>query len=388
MTRPKIRIAIIGGGIGGLIAGLGLRKAGYDPVIYERTTAFGEVGAGISLSPNAVSGLESLGMTDFLATTANEPLDQFLYHGENGDQLMAIDRRTCRATYGAAYYQMHRADLLAELVRLFGTENCQFSKLMVQAEQGHDGVLLKFADGSDAAADIVIAADGLRSNLRDILFDTPAPVFSGHVAWRALIPADRLGPRSVARSNINHIGAGRNLVTYPVRGTDLVNMVALTRSDNWAEESWSAKAVKSELAEHFAGWVPYVENVIAAVPDDELYRWGLFIRTPLQQWKKGPIALLGDAAHPMLPYMGQGASSAIEDGIVLGRCFAAEADPDRALALYESARVERAAFLQAESNVGGDRLQALDPYVLRDNPPTNEDALGIFKYDPVTVPLI
>lgn len=387
MTKPKTTIAIIGGGIGGLVAGLALRKAGYDPVIYERTAAFGEVGAGISLSPNAVSGLESLGMTDFLAATANEPLDQFLYHGENGDKLMAIDRRTCRQTYGAAYYQMHRADLLAELARLFGTQNCQFSKLLVSAERRDGGVSLTFADGSETRADIVIGADGLRSNLRDILFDTPEPEFSGHVAWRALIPADRLSPDCVARSNINHIGAGRNLVTYPVRGTDLVNMVALTRSDDWAEESWSAKADKAELAEHFAGWVPYVENVIAAVPEDELYRWGLFIRTPLEQWKQGPIALLGDAAHPMLPYMGQGASSAIEDGTILGRCFAAEADPDRALALYEKSRVERAAFLQAESNVGGDRLQALDPYVLRDNPPANEDALGIFKYDPTTVPL-
>lgn len=381
------RIAIIGGGIGGLVAGLALRKAGHNPVIYERATAFAEVGAGISLSPNAVSGLEWLGMTEFLTGNANEPLDQFLLHGENGDLLRAIDRRTCRETYGAAYYQMHRADLLAELVRRFGTGNCRFAKQLIGAEQAGSDLSLAFADGTTVSADIVIAADGLRSIMRDILFETPAPVFSGHVAWRALIPADKLGPEAVARSNINHIGAGRNLVTYPVRGTDLVNMVALTRSDDWAEESWSAKASKAELAEYFTGWAPYVENVIAAVPDYELYRWGLFIRTPLQQWKQGPIALLGDAAHPMLPYMGQGASSAIEDGIVLGRCFAAESDPERALALYQKSRVERAAFLQAESNLGGDRLQALDPYVLRDNPPANEDALGIFKYDPVTVSL-
>jgi salicylate hydroxylase len=381
------RIAIIGGGIGGLVAGIALRRAGHDPVIYERTAAFGEVGAGISLSPNAVSGLESLGMTEFLAAKANEPLDQFLYHGQNGDQLMAIDRRNCRDTYGAAYYQMHRADLLAELERLFGTERCRFSKQLVSAEEIGGQVAMEFADSTSAIADIVIGADGLRSKMRDILFDTPAPVFSGHVAWRALIPAERLGAEAVARSNINHIGAGQNLVTYPVRGTDLVNMVALTRSGDWAEESWSAKADKAELAAIFSGWTPYVENVIAAIPDGELYRWGLFLRTPLDQWKQGSIALLGDAAHPMLPYMGQGASSAIEDGIILGRCFAAESDPDRALALYEKSRVKRAAFLQAESNLGGDRLQALDPYALRDNPPANEDALGIFKYDPVTVPL-
>ena len=370
-----------------MVVGLALRQAGYKPVIYERAAAFGEVGAGISLSPNAVKGLESLGMTPFLADRANEPLEQLLYHGETGDLLLRIDRRTCRATYGAAYYQMHRADLLAELVRLFGIDNCRFSKQLVYAEEVSGEVTLHFTDGTRAEVNAAIGADGLRSAMRDILFDTPDPVFSGHVAWRALIPSDRLSSEAVARSNINHIGAGRNLVTYPVRGTDLVNMVALTRSPDWAEESWSAKAGKNELAECFAGWTDYVTRAIAAIPEGELYRWGLFVRAPLAEWASGHMVLLGDAAHPMLPYMGQGASSAIEDGIVLGRCFAQKADLLLALQLYQASRVERAAFLQTQSNQGGDRLQALDPYALRDNPPQNEDALGIFTYDPVTVPL-
>ncbi len=380
------RIAIIGGGIGGLTAGIALQRAGFDPVIYERAPAFGEVGAGISLSPNAVKVLEWLGMTEFLAENANEPLEQLLFHGHTGETLIEIDRRTCRETYGGSYYQMHRADLMDELVRLFGG-NCQFGKELVGAEQSEGAAKLAFADGSHGEADIVIGADGLRSILRDILFDTPEPTFSGHVAWRALIPADRLSPRSVERSNINHIGAGRNLVTYPVRGTELVNMVAMSRSDDWAEESWNAKASRDDIAAVFAGWTDYVDQVIAAIPEDELYRWGLFVREPLMQWTRGCFTLLGDAAHPMLPFMGQGASSAIEDAGILGRAYAAETDPLAALSLYEQTRVERAAFLQAESNVGGDRLQALDPYQLRDNPPKNEDALGIFKYDPVTAPL-
>ena len=387
MTDSKPAIAIIGGGIGGLTAGLALRKCGFDPVIYERAPAFGEVGAGISLSPNAVKVLEWLGLGDYLKHTANEPLEQLLFHGLTGDPLMNIDRRTCRETYGAAYYQMHRADLMEELVARFGNEKCVMNSAFSGLDQHESGVSLLFADGARAEADIVIGADGLRSVVRDILFDTPAPIFSGHVAWRALIPASRLSPLSVERKNINHIGAGRNLVTYPVRGTGLVNMVALTRSDEWAEESWNAKASRAELAAMFDGWQDYVVDVIAQVPEDELYRWGLFIREPLHQWVKGSAALLGDAAHPMLPYMGQGASSTIEDCAVLGRAFAETDDPLAALALYAKTRVERAAFLQAESNVGGDRLQALDPYVLRDSPPTDEDALGIFKYDPVTVGL-
>ncbi len=381
------KIAIIGGGIGGLTAGIALQQAGFAPVIYERAGEFGEVGAGISLSPNAVKGLEMLGFREFLEAHANEPLDQFLFHGLTGEHLLTYDRRTCRDTYGAAYYQMHRADLLEALVARFGAQNCRMGKALATLEQSEAGVALRFEDGSSAHADIVIGVDGLRSVVRDILFATPPPTFSGHVAWRALVPGERLGPRAVERSNINHIGPGQNLVTYPVRGTALVNVVALTRAQGWAEESWNTKADPRELAALFVGWADYVERVIAAIEADALYRWGLFIRTPLERWVKGRVAVLGDAAHPMLPYMGQGASSAIEDGVVLGRCFAQVDDPLVALALYEQARVQRCALLQSESNLGGDRLQALNPYLLRDHPPRNEDALGIFAYDPASVEL-
>lgn len=381
------RIAIVGGGIGGLTAAIALKKAGLDPVIYERAPEFGEVGAGISLSPNAVKGLNSIGLKEFLESTANEPLHQLLFHGLTGELLMDIDRVPCRDQYGGPYLQLHRADLMDGLIASFGADNCEMGKTLTGLSQDENGVELRFEDGSSAEADIVIGVDGLRSVIRDILFDTPEPEFSGHVAWRALIPGSKLGPRATERTNVNHIGAGQNLVTYPVRGTELVNLVALTRADGWVEESWNAKAHPSELAAIFDGWTDYVTEAIAAIGEDDLYRWGLFIRTPLKQWVKGRVALLGDAAHPMLPYMGQGASSAIEDGVVLGRCFAASTDPLEALSMYENARVERAAFLQAESNVGGDRLQAMDPYVLRDNPPKNEDALGIFKYDPASVEL-
>lgn len=382
-----MRVAIIGGGVGGLTAGIALRGAGYDPVIYERAAEFGEVGAGISLSPNAVKGLESLGFTDFLARDANEPMDQFLFHWESGEELLRYDRRDTRATYGAAYYQMHRADLLAGLVDAFGTERCVMGAALTGLEQGGATARIAFADGNEVEADIVIAADGLRSAVREMLFDPGEPRFSGHVAWRALVPGDRLSSRASEASSINHIGPGQNLVTYPVRGRSLVNVVALTRAEGWTEESWNARAAPAELAALFGGWADYVGEVIAAIPGDALYRWGLFVREPLVSWVKGRIALLGDAAHPMLPYMGQGASSTIEDAVVLGRCFAAAADPLEALRLYEAARMERAGFLQAESNVGGDRLQALDPYALRDNPPKNEDALGIFSYDPARVEL-
>ncbi len=376
-----MRIAIVGGGIGGLTAGLALQQAGFDPIIYERAPMFGEVGAGLSISPNATHGLNALGFANWIARHANEPIEQCLFHGETGEPLRTFDRRTTRETYGAAYAQMHRADLHEALAERFGLQNCRLGAELTGI--GADGALT-FADGTTIQHDVVIAADGLRSIVRDALFDPDPPHFSGHVAWRALVDAALLGSDYVQRRNTNHVGPGRNFVTYPVRGTELVNIVMLTRSADWAEESWAARGTLAGLRVHFGGWCPHVHRAIDAIDESHLYRWGLFIRKPVDSWIKGRIALLGDAAHPMLPFMGQGASSAIEDGIVLGRCFAAEADPAKALTLYEASRIKRASFLQAESNLGGDRLQALDPYLLRDMPVQNEDALGIFSYNPVT----
>ncbi len=382
------KIAIIGGGIGGLVAGIALQKAGFSPTIYERAPEFGEVGAGISMSPNATLGLQSLGFGAYLDSNANEPLEQRLYHGETGELLKTFDRRDCRQTYKAAYCQLHRADLLNMLIGAFGRSNCAMDHVLAAIDSRKDGVTLTFEDGGTAEADVAIAADGLRSIVRDSLFDSNPPEFSGHVAWRALVPAEKLGPKSVERLNINHLGTGRNIVSYPVRGTELVNIVALTKAEDWAEESWNAKAEKSELAAHYEGWTDYVMELLEAIPGDALYRWGLFIREPLENWVSGRTALLGDAAHPMLPYMGQGASCAIEDGVILGRAFAVAETPGQALKIYAESRIERASLLQSESNLGGDRLQAIDPYAFRDTPIKNEDALGIFAYDPATVPLI
>lgn len=387
MTFEDCKIAIIGGGIGGLVAAIALKATGFNPKIYERAPEFGEVGAGISISPNAALGLESLGFAEMLETLANEPREQRLYHGETGELLKSFDRRDCRKQYGAAYIQLHRADLLNMLTQKFGRKNCRMGASLSAIDSRADGVTLTFEDGSSEEADIAIAADGLRSVVRDTLFDSSPPEFSGHVAWRGLVPAGKLGARAVEPININHLGQGRNIVSYPVRGTKLVNIVALTKADGWVEESWAAKADKKELAEHYEGWTDYVQDLIGALPANELYRWGLFIRKPLDSWVSGRTILLGDAAHPMLPYMGQGASCAIEDGVVLGRAFAAAKNPDQAMRIYNDTRIERASLLQSESNLGGERLQSLDPYVFRNMPVRNEDSLGIFSYDPATVAL-
>lgn len=381
-------IAIIGGGIGGLVAGIALRQAGQDVTIYERAPEFGEVGAGISMSPNAVLGLRRLGLGDWIEGIANEPLEQNQFHAHTGELLLRIDRRGARDKYGAPYLQLHRADLLGALLEKFGRDHCVMDADLFDIDSRADGVTLRLTDGREVEADVAIAADGLRSVVRSALFETEPPIFSGHVAYRGLVPAEKLGARAVEAININHLGTGRNIVSYPVRGTDLVNIVALAKAEDWAEEGWSVKADKAEFVSHFSDFAPYVQELLAAMPEDELFRWGLFVREPLSDWRKGRTALLGDAAHAMLPYMGQGASCAIEDGVVLGRCFEEFADPDEALASYVATRIERASYLQAESNEGGHRLQAVDPDTFgKAAPVQNEDTLDIFAYDPATVDL-
>ena len=295
MIDPGTRIAIVGGGIGGLVAALALKQAGFRPVIHERAGAFEDVGAGISLSPNAVHGLQWLGLGDSLAKSANEPLEQRLCHAHSGALLQAIDRRHTRQTYGAPYLQLHRADLVAALAGRLAPEDVVLGAALASIESRSDGAALHFADGRQVPADCVIAADGLRSVVRDQLFDSAAPVFSQHVAWRALVPASRLPDEASAPFNINHLGSGRNIVSYPVRGRDLVNVVALTESAAWAEESWNARASVAELAAGFSDFAPYVQALIAALPDDNLFRWGLFTRQPLNNWVAGRTALLGDA---------------------------------------------------------------------------------------------
>lgn len=179
-------------------------------------------------------------------------------------------------------------------------------------------------------------------------------------------------------------GPGRTFVTYPMRKTDLVNVVAFGQAPGWAEEGWAVRASPDELKTAFKDWCDPVQTLIAAVPDKTLFRWGLFSRTPLDTLIDGNIALIGDAAHPMLPWFGQGASSSIEDGVVMARCLLENDKIETGFERYNTARFERVHFLQKESNAGTARMQGFDPYVLRDQPRRDEDALGIFKYNPVT----
>lgn len=386
MIDRNLPIAIIGAGLGGLTAALALQRAGFRPLVFEQAEQLGDVGAGISVTPNATKGLEALGLGAALAATAQVPPQQVVRDGLTGAQLLTIDRNNVRQRYGAAYYMLHRAELHAMLVAAVMANDrnaIRTGHKLVSVTVGDGTAQLEFAGRPTVLTPMAIAADGARSLVRTMVFGAQPARFTGHIAWRLLVPADAAPPDARLPGSIVWAGAERSFVRYPVRGGALINCVGLTRSGEWADEGWSQTVPGTAMAAEFAGWIPDVTDLIAAAPGNMVGRWGLFMRPPMPTLLAGPVALLGDAAHPMLPFMGQGAAMAIEDGVVLARCLAAAATPTEALARYEAARLPRCHLIQAESAAGADRLQrsngsgkSLD---------RNEDSLGIFDYDPATV---
>ena len=244
-------------------------------------------------------------------------------------------------------------------------------------------LVTEFADGSLDEAEALIAADGQRSIIRERLFGPGAPEFTGYVAWRALSPMERVPVKLEPRSGI-FIGPGHNLNCYPVQKGRTLNLVAFAERNAWAEEGWSIRSSVEELYAEFQHWNEDVRRIIQSIPEGALYKWGLFDREPLPNWSLDHVTLLGDAAHPVLPFLGHGAVIAIEDGVVLARAFAAAANVPEALARYEKARHERASFVFNESRRAVRKFHAGDPGKFTqavDNKPVDE-GLGLFAYDP------
>ncbi len=388
MRQP--RIAIVGAGIGGLGLALALLRRGIVPQVYEQATQLGEIGAGISVSPNAVKALADLGLGEALRERADEPPRQRTCHFQTGATLIDIDRSDTVQRYGAPYYQMHRADLhglLVERIRALAPEALSVGRTLTDLRQHHDRVELTFESGSPASADALIAADGWRSRVRSLVFGVPEPQFSGYVAWRGLVPMERLDDPTLASGSRVSIGPGRLFVHYPVRRGRLLNFVAFARTGRAEIESWSQRGSVSEVAQTLADFHQGVHAILAATPDGQCHKWGLFARAPLPQWTSGRVALLGDAAHPMMPWFGQGAASALEDAVVLARCIVAADDLQHTFARYQDARLARVTMVHNESLQGGERLAGARPDLMSPATVRNEDTLGLFSYDPVTTPI-
>ena len=389
--RRDLRIAVAGAGIGGLATALALQRAGFRPRVYEQSGALGDVGAGISISPNAAKGLAFLGLGRELVAAACVPPIQVTRHFRTGKPLLTIDRSDSRERYGEQYYQMHRGDLHAMLLGAVGAHDEDAVRVAagVRAavpggESAADGVTIELADGTRERVDLLVGADGLRSGVRAALFEDHPPAFSGYVAWRGLIPAAAVAHLALGAGSSVSAGPGRLFVRYPVRGHQWLNYVAFARTGRWEAESWSQPASIDEVREALHDFHDEVHEILRATPDGTCHKWGLFAREPLAQWVRGATVLLGDAAHPMMPWFGQGAACAIEDAVVIGRCSADSADLATALQRYEAARVERVTMVHRESLLGGERLAGTDPDSIAPGKVRNEDTLGLFRYDPST----
>ncbi len=380
MSTPSI--LIIGGGIGGMTAAAALARAGFAVELLEAAPAFGEIGAGVTLSPNAMRGMDFIGCQEAVATAGVEPQRQRIQHWQDGRTLFAMERGDSRAKYGAPYVYIHRADL--HQILLTTARDAGVSLRAGAAVVASEGTTAILADGSRISADVLIGADGLKSAIRQ-RFETQAAHFTGHVAWRAVVPmTPDLAP--LGEWPGVHVGPGRMITRYPVRHSRLLNLVFFARSDAWPDEGWTIPAQPGELAATYAGWAEEVQAMIAAAEAVPHFRWAINARIALPGWiADGRTALLGDAAHAMTPFLGQGAACAIEDAVVLTRALAAAETPEAGLKAYETARHARASFIQAESNANADRMQGADTDMFGLSKLRNEESLGLFDYDCRTV---
>jgi salicylate hydroxylase len=376
-------IAIVGAGIGGLVLGLGLQRSGHPVAIYEQAARLGELGAGITLSPNAVRVINWLGLGEQLRAVSFTPDRQWTQHWQSGDVLREALRGADFAARhgGAGYYHVHRADLHALLLGALPAATVRLGKALTAVDT--DG-RMRFADGSTVTADLVVGADGVKSAVRAACFDTAAPQFTGQVAWRGIVPRSALPETVQALPPGIHVGPQRLFMRYPVRGGTLINYAAFVELNGWQDEGWTIPSTIPELLGHFDGWDQTVRAIIAATPAGSLFKWALHTREPLPSWISGRVTLLGDAAHAMLPFMGQGAGTAIEDAAVLARCLAAFPIAE-ALERYQAVRRERTEMVQTQSRLLGLTFQGKDPASLGRGPLLNEEALGLFDYDAVTV---
>ncbi len=361
MVDRDTSIAIVGGGIGGMTAALSLLQAGIDVQVYEQAHELREVGAGLQLSPNASRILHRLGLAEKLALMGVRPLAWHQRRWDDGRTLLRTPLGdTVEAAFGFPHYQMHRADLLSLLIDAFPSERLHRGHRLVRLADHEDRVDLSFANGAHITVDALVGADGIRSTVRGLLFGDESPRFTGCIAYRGLVSADRLAHLRLPVESEIWLGPGKHVVHYFVRQQTLVNVVALIDRARWVTESWTEPADPATLLASYEGWHPQVRALLRAV--EKTMIWGLFDRPPMVQWSAGRITLLGDACHAMLPFLAQGAGQAIEDAATLTACLVKNGARDipESLRLYESLRLPRTARVQAVSRENKTRFHLPD----------------------------
>jgi len=348
-----MRILIAGAGIAGLAAALALARKGHDVRIIEQAPALEEVGAGLQLGPNAMRVLDALGVGEKVAAAGQAPPAITLRDGRSAREILKVPLGdAARRRWGAAYVTLHRADLvaiLAEALEQAGPGVLSLGTELATIDNRADGVAVTTASGETLTANLLIGADGIRSAVRAHLFGPETPRFTGHVAWRALVRINPADPAAPPPGVGAWLGPRRHAVTYRIR-PDLVNLVAVTEQSDWREEGWNLPGDADRLRADFVGWSA-LAPLLARV--ERPLRWALFDRKPMRGWHRNRALLIGDACHPMLPFLAQGAAMGIEDGYALAELLPLDGEVEPALSRFFALRQPRTARIQAMARSNG-----------------------------------
>jgi 2-polyprenyl-6-methoxyphenol hydroxylase-like FAD-dependent oxidoreductase len=376
MAAKKPSFAIIGAGMGGLTVAATLRRAGFDVQVYEQAARFERVGAGIQMMPNSMQVLRRIGVEEKLRAAAFEPYSHLNREWDTGRVIRELPMP--ESMFGAPYLCMHRAVLHDALAAVVPAAVIHLNKKLAGLDQSGNQVTLTFTDGARAQADAVIGADGVHSMVREIIIGPDAPIHKGRIAYRAIYPAALLRGFDIGPSRTKWWGPDRHIVIYYTTAArdEVYFVTSVPEPAEWlTPESWSAKGDVHELRQAYKDFHPDVRAVLDACPD--CHKWAILEREPLPRWSDGRVALLGDACHPMTPYMAQGAATAIEDAAILARCLEEVEGQDiqGAFQRYEAHRKPRTSRIQAISSAntwmkGGD-----------------EDTSWLYGYDAWNVPL-
>jgi len=352
-----MRILIVGAGIGGLTAALALLRGGHQVAVYEQAAQLAELGAGVQISANGARVLFALGLETALRGVWCEPAGKEIRLWNTGETWKLFDLGAVSvARYGAPYFMMHRADLhrtLIGAVNALDPATIHLNSRCVGAADDGNGITLELEGGRRVTGDALIGADGVHSRVRSILIGDDKPVFTGCMAWRGLVPIEQLPSRMRRNVGVNWVGPGGHVVNYLLRRGEILNFVGIVERD-WRVESWTEQGSREECAADFAGWNEDIHAIIRHI--EQPYKWALLGREPLARFSRGRATLLGDAAHPTLPMLAQGANMAIEDAVVLARCLAGGEHVAAALQRYDAARVARTAKLVHGANEAAKRF--------------------------------
>ena len=376
MGKKKLSIAVVGAGMGGLAVAATLRQVGMDVQVYEQASRFARIGAGIQMMPNSMKVLRGIGIEERLRKTAFAPYSHLNRVWDTGEVVRELPMP--ESLFGAPYLCMHRGDLHDALASVVPKENIHLSKKLTGLNQKNGGVTLSFADGTKAQADAVIGADGVHSLVRDILLGPDKPVHKGRIAYRAAFSAEHLKGKDIGPSRTKWWGVDRHIVIYytTAQRSELYFVTSVPEPADWVTpESWSAKGDVHELRAAYEGFHQDVRDVLNACPD--CHKWAILERDPLPRWSDGRVVLLGDACHPMTPYMAQGAATSIEDAAILARCIDATGgdDIEGAFRIYEAHRKPRTSRIQAISSANSWMKGG------------NEDTSWLYGYDVWNTPL-